>query len=115
MGGEDGGEGIEGVRKKKLAAAYREAQKRQMAEEQIRSAMAALLEPEAYSRLMNVRMSNPEVYAQAVQSVAYLRQAGQLKARLNEAQLLSLLHRLAARNSRETSITFKRKGSDSEG
>ncbi len=107
-------EGIEAVRRKKAQAAYEQAQARQQQEEQVRQAIAALLEPDAYSRLMLVRQSNPALFSQAVQSIAYLKQAGQLRARLSDAQLRAVLAKISASTRREGSITFKRKGADEE-
>jgi len=101
---------LEGVRRRRMQKAYEEAQARAAQEEQIRSALASMLEPEAYSRLMIVRQSNPALYAQAVQSLAYLKQAGQIQGRISEKQLLAVLSKLSSHGRHDGSITFKRKG-----
>ena len=105
---------IESVRRKKMQAAYEQAQARRQQEEQVRQALVAMLEPDAYSRLMLVRQSNPNMFAQAVQSIAYLKQAGQLRARLSDGQLKAVLTKISASTRHEGSITFKRKSADDE-
>ena len=100
---------MEALRRKKMAEAYQQAQARAQQEEQLRSALATLLEPAAYERLMLVKMSSPELFSRAVQAISYLQQARQLKGRLNEEQLRALLAKLAGAR-REGSITIHRKG-----
>lgn len=104
-------EQLEKIRMQKAQKAYGEARERAAKEEQIRSAIAQMLEPDAYSRLMFVRQKNPQLFAQAVQAIAYLQQRGQVAGRISEKQLVQLLSKLAGPRS-EPTITFKRKGEE---
>lgn len=105
----DDEENMEALRRKKMAEAYQQAQTRAQAEEQLRGALATLLEPAAYERFMLVKMSSPELFSRAVQAISYLQQARQLKGRLNEAQLRAILAKLAG-SRKEGTITIHRKG-----
>lgn len=102
-------EDLEALRRKKILEAYKEAQARAEQEERLRAALASMLEPAAYERLMLVKMSSPSTFAKAVQVLAYLQQSGQLKERLNEAQLKKLLEKMVGEKP-EPTITIKRKG-----
>ncbi len=77
-------------------------------EQEQRKALLTLLEPDAYSRLANVRISNPALFRKIVQLLYSLAQAGQLKGRLGEAQLKALLVRMTA-GKPTGSISVKRK------
>lgn len=79
----------------------------QGAEEQ-RKILVAALEPEAYSRLANVRVANPELYRMVAGLVGRLITSGQLKSRVTEAQLRNLLANLAAKRP-AGSISIRRK------
>jgi programmed cell death protein 5 len=103
---------LEQLRRQKMAKAQQDARAQEAQSEQLRSALAQLLEPAAYERLMLVKHSSPERFNQVVQSISYLRNAGQLKGRLNDGQLRAVLVKLSAQEHRATSITFKRKGGD---
>lgn len=105
---------MQALRQKKMAEAYQQAQARAQQDEQLRSALAAMLEPAAYERLMLVKMSSPQTFAKAVQGLAYLQQAGQLKGRISEAQLRALLGKLSPQRP-EPKITILRKGEDGSG
>ncbi|MFA5108880.1 MAG: DNA-binding protein [Candidatus Micrarchaeia archaeon] len=85
------------------------AQEQARMQEQIKQAAAQLLEPNAYSRLMLIAQSNPQLFTKALQSIAYLAQAGRLQGRMNDEQLKKLLLRLLPQE-KETKITFARKG-----
>lgn len=106
-------ESMEALRQKKMQQAYAEAQARAAKEEQLRSALAVLLEPPAYERLMRVKMSSPETFSKTVQMISYMRQNGQLPGRLGEKPLLALLQRMSAARP-QTTITIRRKGEESE-
>ena len=97
------------LRKRRMEQAGDEgrAQEAQMQDEQ-RKLLLAALEPQAYSRLMNVAMSSPKMYQAVVAMVMQLMQAGQLRGRINELQLKTLLQKLASRKP-SGSISFKRK------
>jgi programmed cell death protein 5 len=100
---------MEEIRRKKMAEAYQTAQAKAAQDEQLRSALGNMLEPAAYERLMLVKMSNPTAFSKVVQAIAYLQQAGQLKGRLNEAQIRALLVKMTARKT-EPKITILHKG-----
>ena len=102
---------LQALRQKKMANAQQQAQAREAQDEQLRMALAQMLEPAAYERLMLVKMSNPAAYGKAVQGLAYLQQAGQLKGRINDAQLRALLAKLVPPKP-QPKITIMRPGDD---
>lgn len=97
----DGNGEMSALQRKKLEALMRSQQQ----EAAIKSAMARLLDSAAYDRLMNVRIASPELYAKAVNAVAYAAQRTRRK--LTESELLSLLASLSER--RESEISIRRK------
>ncbi len=93
---------LEQIRKKKLE----QLQKSQDAEEQIKSTLRKVLDDEAYERMMNVKVANPELYANAVQGcVAIFQRLGR---KLGNKEVLMILRRLKGEE-REPEITFERK------
>ncbi len=102
---------MEALRRKKMADVYQQAQARAQQEEQLRSALATILEPAAYERLMLVKMSSPDLFSRTVQAISYLQQARKLNGRLNEAQLRAMLVKLSGTR-KEGTITIHRKGGD---
>ncbi|MDP6670282.1 MAG: DNA-binding protein [archaeon] len=64
-----------------------------------------LLTEEARARLSNVKLVNKEIYFKAVQTIIYLFNAGQVKGKIDEAQLKELLKKLAEKKE----INIKRK------
>ncbi len=80
-----------------------DAQARQQADAQVRSAMRTVLDSAAYERLANIKISNAELYAQLVQAIAYLYQNGQLRGKMGEEQLKELVSRIISKR-RETTI-----------
>jgi DNA-binding TFAR19-related protein (PDSD5 family) len=74
-------------------------------EEEIKRAMAKILEGNAYERLMNVKIANYELYAAAVNSLIYLYQTTGRK--ITEKELLKLLESLTKK--KEGEIKFYRK------
>ena len=91
---------LEEARNRKAGAA--------MQEEEQRKILLAALEPDAYSRIMTVAMSSPNMYRAAASMVLNLIQSGRLRGRISDAQLRELLSRLAARKP-SGSISIKRK------
>ncbi len=87
---------------------YEEAQVKAQQEAQIKNMLRQALETPAYERLLNIKISNPELYNQLVKLVAYLIQQGQLKGKLSEEQLKKLVSRILGQR-KETTITFARK------
>jgi programmed cell death protein 5 len=89
--------------RKRVAEAIRAAQLEQQKKEILRR----FLDGAAYDRIMNVRVSNPELYEQLVGMVVSLVQSNRIQGKLTEAQLRSLIERLTFK--RETTISFKHK------
>jgi len=102
---EEGEEG--GQRQKLLRKKLAEMQKMQEAEAQLRSVLRTATEPEAYERLMNVRIASPEVYMQVARVIVTLYSNKQLAAKVSEKDLRGLLVRLTAKH--EGTIDIKRK------
>jgi programmed cell death protein 5 len=70
--------------------------------------LRTLLSSEAYERMMNVRLSNPELYDKVVSSLLYLAQQGKkLDGKITDEQLRGLLSKMT--ESRETTIEFRSK------
>ncbi len=91
----------------KLRQAYAKRIRQMQMEQQKRELARKLVTPEAYTRLMNVRMANPELYSQLVDLVISLAQSGRATSRITEEQLKSILAKLTYRP--ETKIEFKHK------
>ena len=100
--GEEGGQ-----RQKLLRKKLAEMQRMQEAEAQLRSLLRVALEPAAYERLMNVRISNPELYAQIARVIMMLYNNKQLAEKVSEKQLRALLAKLTERH--EGDIEIRRK------
>ncbi len=83
----------------RLAARQREAQ--------LRMLLKGVLEPDAYERLANIRLSNPELYEKIAAVLLNLAQSGQMSSRVTDDKLRALVARLTPH--RETKITFARK------
>lgn len=66
-----------------------------------------LLSDSAYERMMNVRISSPDLYERVVQSLAYVAQSGRAMEKVSDEQLYSLLAKMTEK--RETSIEFRHK------
>ncbi|MDE1856310.1 MAG: hypothetical protein KGH49_03705 [Candidatus Micrarchaeota archaeon] len=84
----------------------RRMQERQL-ELQKREILKRFLTPEAYERMMNVRISNPEVYNRLVELVISMVQGGSLPGKINEEQVKDLLTRLTTRE--QPKLEFKHK------
>ena len=76
-------------------------------EQQKREVAKKYMVPEAYERLMNVRLSNQELYAQLINIVLSMVQSGRITSKLTDEQLKEILGRLTYRE--EPKITFQRK------
>ena len=73
-------------------------------EAQLKAALRLCMAPEAYDRLMNVRLAKPELYAAAARQIlAYAKKGGK---RLGDPEVLALLKMMRG-GGRETKITFK--------
>ncbi len=97
----------EAIRKKKVAYQQKLAEAKK-AEEQLKTTLRVILEPEAYDRLSNIRHANPNLYVTASQhALAVYKRFGQ---RISEQQLLNILTALKAQmNEGEKKIRFERK------
>lgn len=73
-------------------------------EAQLKAALRMCLTPQAYERLMNVRLAKPELYAAAARQIlAYAKKGGK---KLGDGEVLALL-RMMKGGERETRIIFK--------
>lgn len=104
------GENLESLREKRLRKALAEQQQAAQLEAQKKSLLRNVLTPEAYERLMNVKLANPDLYNQMVSILSYALQNGKLSGKVDEGQVRSILVRLTEK--REPSISLKRKGSE---
>lgn len=66
-----------------------------------------LMDAQAYDRLSNIRIANPELYTQVVNLILSLANANRLPGKLKETDLVSLLHRLTTKE--EPKLEYKRK------
>jgi DNA-binding TFAR19-related protein (PDSD5 family) len=83
-------------------------QKAQEAELKLKKLMSVVLEPNAYDRLMNVRLSNQELYLNIANACIHLYQ--KKKKRITENELITLINmNLAVHRQPETKIHIRRK------
>ena len=87
--------------------AYRRKLEEMQKEAQLKSFLRQSVEPAAYERLQNIRLSNPELYEQLVKLVLYLRQHGQT-GKVSEEMLKQLLNKILSQR-KESKISFARK------
>ena len=99
------GEDMENVRRKRLEEAYAKLQEQVALEAKMDAIARTYLEPNAYERLMNVKLSNKERYYQVINLISMY--GPKMKRKLSDAELLNLLKNLTQR--RETKIIIKRK------
>jgi programmed cell death protein 5 len=86
---------------------YEKRMQQMQAEMQKKELLRRMLTDSAYERMMNVRLSKPELYDKVVSSLAYVAQSGKQMEKLTDEQLYSLLAKMTER--KETSIEFRRK------
>jgi len=90
------------------AARMQELQKAQEAELQLKKILTVILDPPAYERLMNVRISNRELYFKVANGLIHLYKKTQR--RMTEKELLTVINmNLAASKQPETKIHIRRK------
>lgn len=89
--------------RKRMAARMRALQ----IEQQKREIAKRYMTPEAYERLMNVRLSSHELYTQLMDIVIAMIQSKRISAKLTEPQLKEILARLTYKP--EPTITFQHK------
>jgi DNA-binding TFAR19-related protein (PDSD5 family) len=76
-------------------------------EEQKKEVMRQFLDDKAYERMMNIRMSNNELYNQLVNLVVSLAQSNRVSGKITEKQLISILTKMTSKP--EPTIEFKHK------
>ncbi|MCL5679757.1 MAG: DNA-binding protein [Candidatus Marsarchaeota archaeon] len=89
--------------KRALAKMYKEMQR----EQQVKSLLRQLLDPDAYERIMNISVSNHDLYLQLSNLIVQLAQSNQISGKVSDKQLVSLLNRLTYKP--EPKIEFKHK------
>lgn len=81
---------------------------REMQIEQQKKAVAkSLMEPDAYERLMNVRVANYELYSQLLEMLISMARSNRISGKITEAQLRDLLAKLTYKP--DSKIEFKHK------
>jgi len=84
-----------------------EAIKAAQLEDQKKEVMRQFLDDAAYERLMNIRLSNPDLYNQLVKLVVSLAQSNRVTGKISETQLKSILAKMTSRP--EPKIEFRHK------
>ncbi|MGI0100207.1 MAG: DNA-binding protein [Candidatus Micrarchaeaceae archaeon] len=92
---------------KKLRRRVSEALKAAQIEEQKKEMIKQFLDDKAYERLMNIRLSNRELYNQLINLVVSLAQSNRVTGRITDTQLKSILEKMTYRH--EPKIEFKHK------
>ncbi len=100
--GENEAEGQKELRERLMK--YQQARELEM---QKKFALKYIVDAQAYERLMNVRIANPALYDQLVTMLVYLYQNKQVKGKVTDEQLKTILARITAR--KEPEIIFKKK------
>ncbi|MCL5117476.1 MAG: hypothetical protein M1124_01440 [Candidatus Marsarchaeota archaeon] len=89
--------------KKRLSKSIKEMQ----IEEQRKELMKQVLDTNAFQRLMNVKISNYNLYIQVVNVLISFMQSGRISGKLSEDQLISIITKMTQKP--ETRIEFKHK------
>ncbi len=92
---------------KEMRKRVAEAMRKQQIDQQKKEIMRQFLEPNAYERMMNIRVSNPELYDQLVGLIVNLVQTNRVTGKVSEAQLKSILEKISYK--KEPTIAFKHK------
>ena len=92
---------------KKMRKRVQEAIKNAQVEQQKKELMMQLLDAKAYERLMNIRISNYELYNHLVSLVASLAQGNRIQGKITETQLKSIIERVTFKH--EPTIEFRHK------
>lgn len=92
---------------KKMRKRVTEAIKNAQMEQQKKEIMRQFLDGKAYERLMNIRISNYELYNQLVGMVVSLAQGNRISSKITEEQLMSIVQRMTYK--KESTIEFKHK------
>jgi len=89
--------------KKKYAEQQQNEKETAEAENRLDLVLRQVLEPEAKSRLSNVKLVNRELYLKATQAIVYLVNNGRVSGKISDAQLKNLLEQMIPRK-KEISI-----------
>ena len=89
--------------RRELLKRYKQAQQ----EQQIRTYMQRALDAKAYERLMNIKVSNRELYMQLAQLLINIVQSNRLGGKITEKQLMELIGKVSPKS--DSKIEFKRK------
>lgn len=73
-------------------------------EAKIRVLLKSLLEPDAYDRMSNIKISSPELHSKLASIIVNLAQRGQIKKKITEEQLKMLISQILSQR-KEGSIT----------
>ena len=96
---------LEIIKQKKLEQMQQQNQQLEI-EAKLDEVARKILTPEAKARLGNVKLVNRELYMNAIQTLLYMYQQGQIQGKIDEANLKALLVKLKS-GKREISITRK--------
>jgi len=96
---------LEAIKQKKLEQMQQQNQQLEI-EAKLDEVARKILTPEAKARLGNVKLVNRELYINAIQTLLYLYQQGQIQSKIDEANLKELLKKISS-GKREISITRK--------
>lgn len=97
---------LEELKKRRLAEKQKEAEEKK-AEEQIKGMLRTVLDENGFERMMNVKLSNSELFMSASQNLIGAFQ--KLRRKITEDEVLFVLKTIKQRTQRESSITFERK------
>lgn len=92
---------------KKMQKRVMDAIKRSQLEEKKKEIIKRILDPGAFERMMNIRVSNPELYDQLINMLISLMQSNRIQGKIDEAQFKSLLEKVTNRH--EPTIEFRHK------
>lgn len=96
----------EALRKKRLAEKQKERESKQM-EDQLKTMLRQMLDTSGYERMMNVKLSNEELYVTAAKNL--MGAFHKLGRTISDSEVLYVLNAIKQRTQRETKITFDRK------
>lgn len=89
--------------RKRVESALRERQ----IEQQKKDMAKQFMDEQAFDRLMNIRLTNHELFSQVINVVISLAQNGRLQGKMTEEQLKNIIERLTFKP--ESKIEFKHK------
>ena len=92
-------ESADALRQKKMQQLQMEMQKKEL--------LRHMLDERAYSRMMNVRISSPQLYDKVISSLAYVAQSGKMNGKFTDEQIHSLLVKMTEKP--KTRIEFRSK------